>query len=403
MAYNILLIYFIILSIFDIFIIKQKKNKFLILTLAFLGYLFFFGFRGFIAWDWKNYYPNYINVIPLYNIFQNGEIKLNNIYTSFEIGYQIWLSFFKIFFSNWNMYLFFTTLIDILCLLFIFHKYSPYPIFSILLFLGFNGLQIQLDLMRNLKAILIFLFSIEYLINNKNIKYIILNFLSSSFHRSCLMYLIMGYFLKKNFYKYKKIILVFFIFGIFFFLFSSNILYEILNTIRKILTNTRLNVFDKLVYKLNTYLFNDYASARGIGIGFIERIFTFFIFYIYREKINKNKYGKIFFNIYLLYISSYLYGSGVRIIFERLGFLFICSYWILYPITLKNISKIKKIFLFFILVIFCGLKINIYTNFSLKAKELYKYRNILWDKEIYEKKLILYNKVFERYDITNKR
>ena len=61
-----------------------------------------------------------------------------------------------------------------------------------------------------------------------------------------------------------------------------------------------------------------------------------------KKKINKDKYGKIFFNIFLLYIISYLYGSGVRIIFERLGLLFICSYWIVYPILLKKYFKIKK-------------------------------------------------------------
>lgn len=403
MAYNILLIYFIILSIFDVFLIRKKKNKLIIMILAFLGYLFFFGFRGFISWDWKNYYPNFVNAIPLSDIFQNDKIKLNNVYISFEIGYQIWISFLKIFFTNWNSYLFFTTLIDTLCLLFIFHKYSPYPIFSILLFLGFNGLQIQLDLMRNLKAIFIFLFSIEYLINNKNVKYLILNLLSSSFHRSSLVYLLVGYFLKKDFYKYKKIILNLFLFGILFLIFSSEILYETLNLIENFLTNFDLKIFKGICRKLNYYLNTDYSTVRGLGIGFIERTFSFILFYYYREKINKNKYGKIFFNIYLLYIFSYLYGSGVRIIFERLGFLFICSYWILYSIVLKNISKIKKIFLFSILIIFCGLKINIYTNFSVRAKELYEYKNILWDKEVYEEKLILYNKVFKRYDMTNKR
>ena len=59
MAYNILMLFFIMLSFSNVFIIKQKKNKFLILILVFLGYLFFFGLRGFTAWDWVHYYPNY--------------------------------------------------------------------------------------------------------------------------------------------------------------------------------------------------------------------------------------------------------------------------------------------------------------------------------------------------------
>ena len=223
----------------------------------------------------------------------------------------------------------------------IFYKYSPYPIFSIFLFLGFDGFQIQLDLMRNIKSILIFLFSIEHLINNKNMRYLILNILSCNLHRGSLIYLLVGYFLKKDFYKHKKIILTLFLFGILFLIFSNEILYKILDFIKSILINLDLKVFERIYYKLNYYLNNDYSAVRKLGIGFVERIFTFILFYYYREKINKNKYGKIFFNVYLLYVFTYLYGSGVRIIFERIGLLFICSYWILYPIVLKNTSKIK--------------------------------------------------------------
>ena len=153
------------------------------------------------------------------------------------------MSILKIFFINWHSYLFFTTLVDIICLLIIFYRYSPYPVFSILLFLGFGGMQLQLDLMRNFKAMLLFLFSIEYLISKKNMKYFLINVISSSLHRSCLVYLMIGYFLKKNFYKYKKIILSFFIIGIIFFMFSDDILYETLKIIRDIFISFRCKYF----------------------------------------------------------------------------------------------------------------------------------------------------------------
>lgn len=403
MAYNILLIFFSVLSIFDVFIIRQKKNKILILMLAFLGYLFFFGLRGFIAWDWKLYYPNFINAIPLYNIFQNGGIKLNNIYASFEIGYQIWVSTLKIFFTNWNSYLFFTTFLDITCLLVIFNRYSPYPVFSILLFLGFGGMQIQLDLMRNIKAMLLFLLSVESLVNNQKIKKYTLVMIAIFLHASSFVYLVLLPFLKKKLYKYKKILLFTFFSGIIFFLFSDEILYEILKMIREIFLNFDNNIFNRINHKLNFYLNNDFARSRGLGLGFIERIISFGLLYIYREKINKDKYGKVFFNIFLFYIVTYLYGSGVRIIFERLGLLFICSYWIVYPILLKNISKLKKILIFIFLVSFCILKINNSFVFNKKAGELNKYQNIIWSKETYEEKYKIYKKVFERYDRNKKR
>lgn len=403
MAYNILMLFFIMLSFFDVFIIKQKKNKFLILILAFWGYLFFFGLRGFMAWDWSHYYPNWLNSINFFEAVKNNFIFNLDIELEYEKGYQIWMSILKIFFINWHSYLFFTTLVDIICLLIIFYRYSPYPVFSILLFLGFGGMQLQLDLMRNFKAMLLFLFSIEYLISKKNMKYFLINVISSSLHRSCLVYLMIGYFLKKNFYKYKKIILSFFIIGIIFFMFSDDILYETLKIIRDIFISFRCNIFNKIINKLNIYLNSDYASPRGIGLGFLERIFSFSLFYRYRKEINKTRYEKIFFNIFLFYIFSYLYGSGVRIIFDRLGLLFICSYWVLYPILLKKISNIKKIVIFIFLISFCSLKINSFYVLNLKEKELCEYKNILWNKESYEEKYKIFKNVMKRYDMKSKR
>lgn len=402
MAYNILMIFFIILSIFDVFIIKQKKNKILIIMLAFFIYLFFFGFRGFIAWDWYNYYPNYERVIPLYDTLQNDKLIFNEGYTSFEKGYQVWLSFLKMFFSNWNSYLFFTTFIDITCLLIIFYKYSPYPIFSILVFLGFSGLQIQLDLMRNFKAILIFLFSIEYLSKEKNVKYLILNFVGCYTHRTSVCFLPLVIFIKRSLYKYKKSILLIFFIGIFILLFSNKFLYFILKFIKDVFSKLETENLNKLIWKLEYYLSTSFSNSRGIGIGFVERIFTFILFYLYRNKLNENKYEKIFFNIFLLYIFTYLYGSGVRIIFERLGLLFICSYWILYPILLKKITSIKKIFLFIFIILLCLLKVDLYIA-SDKAKELYKYKNILWNKETYKEKSKIYEKVLLKYDMNSQR
>lgn len=394
MAYNVLVIFFIILSIFDVFIIKYKKNKFLLLILSLSIYLFFFGFRGFIHWDWFHYYPNWQTSINFLEAIRNGFKYNENINLTYEIGYQIWMSVLKIFFTNWNSYLFFTTLIDIICLLILFYRYSPYPVFSILLFLGFGGIQIQLDLMRNFKAILLFLFSIKYLVENKKISYFFINILTCFIHKSSFFYLLICSFLKEEYYKYKKIIMFIFLFGIVFFIFSDNFLYIILAFIKDILINFKLNIIKKLCYVLDGYLSSSFSNPRGIGLGFIEKIFSFILFYIHMEKINKDKYGKIFFNIFLFYIFTYLYGSGVRIVFERLGLLFICSYWILYPVLLKNISLIKKVLIFMFLVSFCVLKVN-YTN--PKAKELYEYKNILWNKETYEQKSKIFYEVSKRY------
>ena len=93
----------------------------------------------------------------------------------------------------------------------------------------------------------------------------------------------------------------------------------------------------------------------------------------------------------------------MRIIFDRLGLLFICSYWVLYPILLKKISNIKKIVIFIFLISFCSLKINSFYVLNLKEKELCEYKNILWNKESYEEKYKIFKNVMKRYDMKSKR
>lgn len=393
MAYNFLMLIFSMLSIFDIFIIKNKKRKIFILIIMLIIYLYFFGLRGFIAFDWQEYYPNFLNINSLNDYLESG--ILNNGNKQFEKGFEIWLSVLKIFFTNWSFYIFFTTFIDIICLLIIFYVFSPYPIFSIFLFLGFNGLQIQLDLMRNIKAILIFLYSLRYLINNKKTIYIILNVIGVYFHRSSLIFLMLGYFFRKKFYRYKKSLLTLFVLGIIFLLFSNRILYEILNFIKDLSLKSNINLIKQIYFKLDYYLNSTlHSSTRGLGLGFIEKIFTFILFYNYREKINKDKVGIIFFNIYLCYIYTYLYGSGVRIIFERLGLLFICSYWVLYPILLKNFLGIKKMLIFIFLICFCIIRINLIYILDISLYKRYKYRNILWNSETYTEKIKKLNQFY---------
>lgn len=398
MEYNLLISIVLLLTVLEIFVLKKKKNKLFFFSIAIVIYVFFFGLRGFVGWDWSHYYPRYLESISIFEVIKNKSFILSIGMTGYEIGYQIWMSLFKCLTNNYQFYIFYTTLIDAIVLGYIFIIYSPYPIFSILLFLGFNGLQIQIDLMRNIKAILLFLFSLNFLNKNKQIKYLLINILALSFHRTSLFYFPIMIFLKKNIYKYKKMILLIFFIGIVFLLSNNDILISLLKKLEILLKNIEIDILSKLKKKLTMYLSSSYIIPRGLGIGFIEKVGTFILFFIYRKKINNYRYGTIFFNLYLLYIFTYLYGSGVKIIFERCGLLFIPSYWILYPILLKNINKNKKIGLFVLLSLYIILKVNKETNFNFKAKELREYKNIIFTQETYKEKKLIFDKVLKRYE-----
>ena len=402
MEYNLLVGILLLFSILDVFVLKNKKIVLVILVI--ILYQFFFGLRGFIAWDWHHYYPRFLTSIGIFEVIKNGNFIFNTgTSVSYEIGYQVWMSLFKSLTNNYHIYLFLTTLIDILAISYILFKYSPYPVFSILLFLGFGGLQIQLDLMRNIKGILLFLISLDYLSENKKIKYFLINILALSFHRTSLLYFPLILFLKKKVYKHGKMILFIFGIGIIILLFSEDLLFIALKKTRDILENININILFGIKKKITGYLLTSYVNSAELGLGFFEKIGTFLLFYKYRKKINSYKYGTIFFNLYLLYIFSYLYGSGVRVIFERCGLLFIPSYWILYSIVLKSMKGYKKLMAFVIISLFIILKINKQVNFGTKAKELYQYKNIIFVDESYEEKKAIFDKVLQRYDQNSER
>ena len=61
-------------------------------------------------------------------------------------------------------------------------------------------------------------------------------------------------------------------------------------------------------------------------------------------------------------------------------------------------NKNKKIGLFILLSLYIILKINKETNFSIKAKELYEYKNIIFTQESYKEKKLIFDKVLKRYE-----
>lgn len=401
MIYTLLISICFLFSIFDIFIIKSKKKKIYLMIVFIIIYTFILGRRGFLAWDWVHYYPNFINISSLKEFFIKREFGLNDPY---EFGYMLWLSFCKtIFNNNYDVYVLFTTFLDIILLSILFFMYSPYPIFSIFVFLIFGGFGFQLDLMRNIKALILFLFSLNYINKKKYFKAFLLVILSLCIHRTSLIYLflILSKFLEKEIKK-KYLLIIFFI-GIFVYIFGDDFLKDILKGILNILNILDIDVLKGIQNKLNIYLNSSFGIKKGIiKIGLIEKIITFFIIYFNYEKIKINYMGRIFLNLYIAYIIIFFYTNGVEVFHDRMELLFISSYWIIYSIVLNSYPKNKKIFLFlFISMIFFAKYINYYKNTL--CLELYKYNTSTKNVSNYSQKYKLLKNTTEFIDNRSKK
>lgn len=394
MYYLILIIVFMLFSILDVYYLKSKKDKIKIMIILGIIYIFFFGLRGFLAWDWIHYYPNFQFSLNLIEAIVSGDYTFN-IVSHYDKGYIVYVAFIKCFTTNYHIFILITTMIDYLILFVCFIRYSPYPALSLLLFLVYSGFQLQYDLLRNIKAILLFFFSIYYFEKNSKIKVIILEGIGILFHSSAIIYIPLYYILRKNLLKYKKIIYMITLIGIIIFIKQNQTIIKLLELISDSILNNIIP--ESLSIKLNIYLKSEeFLENRGIGLGVIEKFLIFFLILKNISQIKRIKYGKIFANMWILLFFLYLYTNDIRIIQERFSLLIVCSYWIIYPILLKIYRGKAKILLLIFILSYSSLKMYKVFNVNKIDYPLIKYENVLFKSNSFEEKIKIWKEVREK-------
>lgn len=320
------------------------------LIYIFFVFFIFLGMRGYIGADWLNYYPQWNRAPTLHDGWPKVLGYLRNSF--FENGYSFYTILLK---SIWPDYLFMqfvSAAIDFLILDKFFKRYiSNHYYLGYVIFLMFQGLSIEIIILRNAKTIMLFLLSIKYVDSKKKnwIKYILLNLLGTLFHTSGLFYfLIMPIFIFK---RHKKFELIFFILGIVISLLRINIIQYLVNLLAMFAPQ------GKILQKFIGYGSSEkFGAGYGISFTYFEHIFLFILLYRKIDKIcEKDERLFVFWKLFLCFLFIYLYCSSMYILVERLPNLFYCSYWILLPAIYDTLtSKQKKIF--WILVLLYGIE-----------------------------------------------
>lgn len=128
-----------------------------------------FGFRGFVGWDWVNYYPAYQEIVPL---FSRGYLNNYDIGT-FEGGFVTFMSVVKLISSNYHFFILICVVIDVSILHVFFKRHSSNYAFSFLIFIALY-LGAELDILRNMKSIGLFLLSVKYIQQRRFLPYLLL-------------------------------------------------------------------------------------------------------------------------------------------------------------------------------------------------------------------------------------
>lgn len=348
---------------------KNERKKHMLFVFLIILLIGFIGLRGFIGWDWWAYYPSYNNLPNGFN---------------YEIGYEIWSNIFYKIGLSYHHFTFINTVADILILAYVLKKYSKYPIFSMFLFLAVQGLSFEVDLLRNAKAVLLFIISIQFIKERKLIPFLILNILGMTFHMSSVIYLPMYFILNRNYSR--KIILPLIILGNIYYLFDTKLFIHILEYMSSVLPAA-------VGGKITSYLSIIPQNYKlPIGTLYFERLVTFIMvfFFLHKEKNHREKenpYSPIMENSFYIFYLIFLFTSEFFIASTRIGILFIYANWFLWGDIIENLRDTKiKAAVFLIAVLIGGNRI--YNHFDFNGnKILYRYENIITDHKSYEEKM----------------
>lgn len=365
--YIIFFLYLVLLMFWEFFYLEKYESIRIIRWLTIFGFLFFFGLRGFVGTDWYYYYPFFNSV----GTFWSGGF-LNSFSSPYEIGFTLYTILVKSIWPNYFFWIFINSFLDIVLLNIIFKRYSKYYVLAVIIFLSFNGFIMEINLMRNVKSILLFLLSINYLQQRRIVPYMLLNLLGASIHFSSIIYLPLYFILHREIPKITLWIL--FIIGILIFLFQVEYIKPIMSFFADIFGG-------RLSSKVNAYFeYKYYNQYKVFSLGFIERVLTFILFMKLKPLLVKqNKFNNILFNIFILFLICCFYIAEASEVSTRLATLFVCAYWILFPNILSVIKKKINLQLLFVLLICISvLKTSLYNSY------LFKYDNHMFGIEEYE-------------------
>lgn len=339
-----------------------------------LIFVFFFGFRGFINYDWVNYYPffNSLTSDPLRNI---ETIQM-------EPGFVLLASVSKLVYPSYQLFVFVCTIINITLLTLFFNKYTEKTPLAFLIFLCMNGFQMSTDLMRNSISILIIINTFNYIQERRPIPYMFWCLFAASFHSSSLFFIPLYFVLNRS---YNRWVLI----GIFV---AANIVYILHIPIFREIVSLFIGLVSPTTAQwIDTYLNFDATTGSVLSIGYIERLITGVLMFCYLGKLrNIRKDNDIFINSLFLFLCLFLFLSEFRTISMRVSTLFSYSYWIIWIDLLDCFRYRNNRFLFILFIVtYCLLK-----TYSNNKNKLSDYYNVLFEEKNYTERLLHFRQYY---------
>lgn len=351
---------YIFILIILIFLSAQEKKGLLkkekVFKYCVFIFVVFFCFRGYVGWDWMNYYPIFLNVDDLFHFSSSSFIIVYSNTISSDIiepGFIIYVSLLKTIWFNWHFFVIVTTIIPVIAIsLFIKNNCKNYAFAFAIFFSLYPGLII--DLMRNALSLSVFLFSLTLIKQRKLIPFLIISIVGFSFHRTFISLVPLYFVYEMKIPKWLSI-LIFVICNIIF-IAGIPVVTTIANELLPYLGDTASAT------KVNSYLNKDSAVARGLTLGYFVRFVVFCLIIAKYKVIQSDKNLNFFLNSYLIYIFITIGMSDMRSFVDRMEYVYCFPFLVLYPYYETILAPRKRILYLSFIYLFCFLKLFSYTS-----------------------------------------
>lgn len=349
MIYYILFFLIMFLSIFDLVKINKNIKTYIFFVACFL-IIVFGGLRDEVGTDWYNY--------KLLFLGEKTDVEYSYIFLS---------NFFKSVNCGYSSFLFFIFILAFYLKAKTLKKYSKYPIISLLVYIPTVLIIYDMNGIRQGLALGITLYSFKYIIEKNKIKFFLSILIATTIHISAIVFLPAFFISKLNIGNKMNL---------------SVLLLMLLNLYFNIMSKIIISLYSMFPYRFfqRVYDYSIISKEDNNIMGLIQRLIIFIIAFYFLKRL-ENEDNNISYFIKFYTISTYIYilfynfgivasrGSAYYKIFEL----------ILIPLFLDLLkSKVLKIKIFFIIVLYLLLIINKYLK--LENNGLVPYKNIILEK-----------------------
>lgn len=340
-------------------------------------YLIFIGLRGYIGTDWYTYRVIFDDTPTLFSGDWRGFWSTHWL----EPGFVVFTSALKSVWDNYHFFVFANACLDVAVLHLFLRRYTGWYTLGFLIFFVMGGLT-MCELFRTARSVGLFLLSLRYLSARRPLPYFALNGLGMLFHVTAILYLLLYWLLHRRWPKWLFISI----------LIAGNILFlGRIEWVRPLVEWTAEALGGRYGYLGAQYILNEAFNERyTFSIGYFERIASALLILCFWKKLHRQQeHNVLFISAFMLYFAAFFFLSEIRVLSTRVSLLFIFGYWVLAPALFESLrGRLARIVFLTAIYVYCMLKISGLTQIS-----LYRYDNLLWGVERYERRTA----EFDRY------